>query len=336
MKTTSVFEALCGKSKPSRGTERGYQPLRSYAAVGDGRTAALIAEDGSIDWLCVPDLDSPSVFAALLDKDRGGRFELRPEIPFEVERSYLPDTNVLQTTFITDRGRVRLTDAMTLTSGLAPARELIRRIDGLSGRVPLRWHVEPRFGYGAGRDAVIRSALALKLLVFAPSGAIAAAATTSLPEELGGERNWDYRYSWVRDSAFALESLLLLGCPAEARAFFWWLLHATQRTHPRLHVLYRLDGATHVGERELPLPGYRGSRPVRVGNAAVDQVQLDVYGDLLHTAWLYSEETGGLDPETGARMAEIADLVCEIWRRPDSGIWEVRSERRHFTHSLMM
>src|ERR671924_599009 len=336
MKTTSVFEALRGKSKPSRGTERGYQPLRSYAAVGDGRTAALIAEDGSIDWLCVPDLDSPSVFAALLDKDRGGRFELRPEIPFEVERSYLPDTNVLQTTFITDRGRVRLTDAMTLTSGLAPARELIRRIDGLSGRVPLRWHVEPRFGYGPWRDAVIRSALALKLLVFAPSGAIAAAATTSLPEELGGERNWDYRYSWVRDSAFMLNALLGLSCAPEARAYFWWLMHASQLTHPRLRVLYRLDGGARAPERELALDGYRGSRPVRVGNAAAGQRQLDTYGELPQTAWLYARSGHRIDRDIARRPAEVADLVCEMWREPDAGIWEVRSEQRHFTQSKMM
>ena len=311
-------------SRPSDGD---YQPLRAYAAIGDGRTVALVADNGSIDWLCIPDLDSPSVFGAVLDSARGGRFELQPEIPFDVERSYVPDTNVLQTTFITDTGRVRVMDAMTLPSGLAPGRELVRRIEGLSGRVPVRWSVEPRFGYGsrpgrlerrlgfpvaiagadamaicpssagdwecrggrisarfeategaraqivlsvsheeplvfpaqhevnerlestiafwrewAGarsyngpwREAVTRSALALKLLVFAPSGAIAAAATTSLPEELGGERNWDYRYSWVRDSAFTLDAFLRLGCPAEAEAFFWWLMHASQRTHPRL------------------------------------------------------------------------------------------------------
>jgi GH15 family glucan-1,4-alpha-glucosidase len=415
--------------KRSRAADDGYLPLRSYAAIGDGRTVALVADDGSIDWFCIPDLDSPSVFGALLDSGRGGQFELRPEIPFEVERSYVSDTNVLQTTFVTDSGRVRVTDAMTLPSGLAPGRELVRRIEGLSGRVPIRWSVEPQFGYGlrpgrlerrlgfpvaigsrdalaicpssagewecrhgsvsarfeaaegaraqivlsisreeplvfpaqhevderlestisfwkrwAGaracdgpwREAVTRSALALKLLVFAPSGAIAAAATTSLPEELGGERNWDYRYSWVRDSAFTLDAFLRLGCPAETEAFFWWLMHASQRTHPRLNVLYRLGGGASAAERALELDGYRGSRPVRVGNGAAGQTQLDVYGDVFQTAWLYAGARGGLDPDIGRRLADIADLVCAIWRESDSGIWEVRSEPVHFIHSKIM
>ncbi len=412
-----------------RSPARAYKPLRSYAAVGDGRTVALVAGDGSIDWLCIPDLDSPSVFGALLDSTRGGRFELQPEIPFDVQRTYVSDTNVLQTTFVTDRGCVRVTDAMTLPSGLGPGRELVRRVEGLSGRVPLRWSVEPRFDYGsrpirwerrlgfpvaisgrnamaicpssagewecrggrvgarfetaegmrtqivlsvshqeplvfppqrevderlestiafwkrwAGsrtydgpwREAVIRSALALKLLVFAPSGAIAAAATTSLPEELGGERNWDYRYSWVRDSAFTLDAFLRLGCPAEAEAFFWWLMHASQLTHPRLQVLYRLGGGTSAPERTLDLDGYRGSKPVRVGNGAAGQTQLDVYGDIFQTAWLYVRARHHLDQDIGRRLADIADLVCKIWRQPDSGIWEVRSEPVHFIHSKMM
>jgi GH15 family glucan-1,4-alpha-glucosidase len=405
-------------------------PIGDYAAIGDGRTVALVARDGSIDWLCLPNLDSPSVFAAVLDADRGGNFALRPEISAEVRRRYLPDTNVLETTFTTAQGVVRVTDAMSLPSAeLGPTRELVRRVDGVAGRVPMRWRITPAFGYGtasprlgrrggvpvalAGRDAlavcswgageaeldnqsifgrfeaeesstavialcgshqeplvlpprqdvearlaattaywrhwaenraydgpwreeVIRSALALKLLFHAPSGAIAAAATTSLPEEIGGERNWDYRFCWVRDSAFTLQALLQLGCPREAEAFFWWLLHASQLSHPRLQVLYRLDGSESATEHTLELDGYRGSRPVRVGNAAAAQTQLDIYGALLQTSLVYTRAGGRLDRDTGRRLAGIADLVSQIWWQPDSGIWEVRSEPAHFTQSKMM
>ena len=176
----------------------------------------------------------------------------------------------------------------------------------------------------------------MKLLVFAPSGAIAAAATTSLPEQVGGERNWDYRYSWVRDSAFTVDAFLRLGCPSEAEAFFWWLMQASQLTHPRLNVLYRLGRRPSAPEETLDLEGYRGSKPVRVGNAAAGQSQLDVYGDLLQTAWLYASARGGLDQDIASRLAEIADFVCTVWREPDSGIWEVRSEPSHFIHSKMM
>jgi GH15 family glucan-1,4-alpha-glucosidase len=408
----------------------GYAPIEDYALIGDGRTAALVANDGAIDWLCLPNLDSPSVFGAILDARQGGSFELQPTIPFETSRRYLPDTNILETTFKTDRGAVRIVDAMTLPdAGLEPLREIARAIDGLSGTVPMRWRLAPRFNYGsepprcgwrggvpvmtcgadavavaswdagspawtdhgvgagfearegsralivaaaafgeplvfpsrravewrveqtarfwrewtngrryAGpwRDLVLRSALTLKLLVFAPSGATVAAPTTSLPEEIGGERNWDYRYCWIRDSNFIIDALLELGCYDDARGLFWWFMQATALTEPKLHVLYRLDGGLGASERVVPLAGYRSSRPVRVGNNAVGQTQLDVYGDLLETAWLYSEGHRALDHDTGVVLARIADHVCDIWRRPDSGIWEVRNGPFHFTHSKVM
>jgi GH15 family glucan-1,4-alpha-glucosidase len=390
--------------------DAGYVPLREYAADGDGRTVALIASDGSLDWLCLPDLDSPSAFGAILDVEIGGRFVLAPEAPFTAKRRYVPDTNVLETTFETETGAVRVTDAMLLpSSGLPPDRELARRVDGLSGCVAMRWRVQPRFEYGnrrprigrhggtpvatGGRDglavsvwgagapilgessisgsfaatpgdvalvvlsaahqeplvfpsrtevesrlaqtinfwrqwaaertydgpwreAVIRSALALKLLIHSPSGAIAAAATASLPEQIGGERNWDYRFCWVRDSAFTLHALMQLGCPHEGESFFWWLLHASQLTHPRLRVLYRLNGSERAPESTLPLAGYRGSSPVRIGNGAAGQEQLDIYGDLMQTAWFYSVAGGALDSDTGRRFAEVADLVCRSGASP--------------------
>jgi GH15 family glucan-1,4-alpha-glucosidase len=407
-----------------------YVPLRDYAVIGDGRTAALISRDGSVDWWCLPNLDSPSVFGALLDADRGGRWVLLPEDAAQIERQYRPGTNVLETTYSTATGRVRVTDVMTLPDGgLTPFRELARRVDGLAGCVTMRWRIEPRFGYGiastrieprkpfpiatsgnnavaacvwgagdvetddgalggrfearAGtrstlavaaaygeplifpsrddverrieataafwrdwsaqltyrgrwRDAVVRSALALKLLVFAPSGAIAAAPTTSLPEAIGGERNWDYRFSWIRDSAFTLESLLQLGCHTEAKAFFWWFMHATRRTLPRLHALYRLDGASDMPERTLPLAGYRDSRPVRIGNAAIAQLQLDAYGELMDAVFQYAHRGYVLGSDTARDVGRVADFVCSTWRTPDSGIWEVRAEPRHYTQSKAM
>ena len=408
----------------------GYAPLRDYAAIGDGRTVALVARDGSIDWLCLPDLDSPAVFAGLLDAGSGGRFSLRPDGPFEATRRYLPGTNVLETTFRGARGAVRVTDAMTVpTAALCPQRELVRAVDAVEGSMGMCWELVPRFRFGtkttrvgrrpgvvvategsdalalcsfgagdayvatgwfggsfevaagdravlvlsaahqeplvipgladvearlaattvfwegwadrlryagAWRSAVVRSALALKLLVNAPSGAIAAAATTSLPEALGGERNWDYRFCWVRDSAFVLAALLRLGRLEEADAFFWWLMQASQLTHPRLRVLYGLDGGTGTTERILPLDGYRASPPVRIGNGAAGQVQLDVYGDLLQAAWLYATAGRPIDADIARRLAETADLVCRIWHEPDAGLWEVRSAPQHFTQSKMM
>jgi len=408
----------------------GYAAIEDYAVIGDGRTMALVARDGAIDWLCLPNLDSPSAFAAILDAGRGGSFTLQPAIPFEGARRYLPRTNVLETTFTTDSGTVRVVDAMTLPHDrVDPMREVVRSVEGVSGRVPMRWRCAPRFDYGrqppraewrhgvpvaawgaeaiaiaswdagtpvwrdagaeaafeigaGGRallamtsayaeplilpgrqdvmtrlsltiafwerwsrahdydgpwaDLVLRSALALKLMIFAPSGASVAAPTTSLPEEIGGQRNWDYRFCWIRDSNFMIDALLQLECHEEARSLFWWFMQATALTVPDLRVLYRLDGGVHAAEREIALAGYRGSRPVRVGNGAAEQRQLDIYGALFETAWLYSEGHHALDPETGSVLARIADRVCALWRQPDSGIWEVRNGPFHFTHSKVM
>jgi GH15 family glucan-1,4-alpha-glucosidase len=410
---------------------RSYPSIRDLAVIGDGRTVAAVALDGTIAWLPVPYVDSPTVFASLLDDRRGGRWALAPELPFQARRRYLPETNVLETTFVTADGVARVADALTLPpgGGLVPFRELARRIEGVSGTVRLGWAVEPRFGYGADagtialrsgipvatsgdqaiavcswdagspelapgsisssfdikdgstalivlavasqeplvfparreveqrfnatvdswrewsadldaagpwRDQILRSALALKLLVQAKSGSIAAAPTTSLPEEIGGERNWDYRFSWLRDSAFVMSAMLDLGCTEEAEAFFWWLMHASQITHPRMQVLYRMDGGADAPERTLELDGYEGSRPVRVGNEAVEQAQLDIYGDVLQMAWLYQDAGHTIDREFGERLAAVADLVCRIWSQPDAGIWEMRGRERHFTQSKMM
>ena len=407
----------------------GYAPIREYALVGDGRTAALIARDGSVDWLCLPNLDSPAVFARILDAERGGAFRLEPAEPFEAERRYLEGSNVLETTFATAAGRVSVTDAMTLTDSMriSPMRELVRKVEALEGNVPLRWSFEPRFDYGraqtrierragrwfaqagadalvlglcdagegtlangavagelalapgesalfslaatnrepavipgredserrlertksfwpewagrlrydgAWREAVTRSALVLKLLAFAPSGAIVAAPTTSLPEWIGGARNWDYRFTWLRDASWTLDAILRLGYHDEAHAFFWWLMHASRLTQPELQVLYCLDGSEHTKELELPhLSGYRNSQPVRIGNGAREQVQLDVYGSVLEAIWLYASAVGRLDGDTGKEVGRIADYVAEHWRDKDNGIWEVRDELAHYIQS---
>jgi len=381
-----------------------------------------------VDWLAIPRMDSETVFARILDAEGGGCFELAPEVDFEVEREYVGDSNVLRTTFTTATGSVRVTDAITLDHGaLLPWFELIRRVEGLDGRVPLRWRITPRFGAGeseaelvvermrdavvamsdrrflvvqsfdagelnhttehvggafevrAGSDATIsvrsaheepipfarrdwierrieetaedwqrwladagvkgpwreatrRSALALRALTYVPTGAIVAAPTTSLPERIGGDRNYDYRYAWVRDTAYTLDALINLDLLVQVHASFTWLLEAIADTAPDVHVFYDLHANVSSKTEELDLAGYRGSRPVRRGNEAARQLQLGCYGDLLETAELYVASGSALDRATADLLAGIVDHLGKIWQKEDSGIWEL-PQKAHYTSS---
>jgi GH15 family glucan-1,4-alpha-glucosidase len=405
-----------------------YLSIGDYAAVGDGRSLALVGRDGAIDWLCLPELDAPSVFGALLDPERGGTFWIRPTAGFSVTRRYLERTNVLETTFTTEQGTIRVLDAMTLdTSESARWRELVRRVEGVSGEVPVRWRYAPRFDYGQvtprfeshnsaviarhgslqlgfqvfgceldeesgggvtggfklrsgdsvlfaltaaeseplplpprsalerrlaetvavwrswvsrhdyrgpWRDAVERSLLALRLLTDGRTGAIAAAATTSLPEAIGGERNYDYRFGWVRDLCFALDALLAIGMQELVHTAIGWVLEATARTHPRIDPVYALAGPVVRSQTQLPLPGYQRTSPVWRGNKAGAQLQLGGFGDLLETMAIYARAGHVLDPGTGERLADAADLLTSIWARPDAGLWELPDQRQYGTSKL--
>jgi GH15 family glucan-1,4-alpha-glucosidase len=359
----------------------GYAPIADYAAIGDGRSAALVARDGSVDWLCLPEFDGEPVLDALLDADDGNRFVVGPAEPFESTRAYATDSNVLQTTMTCTSGAIRVTDG--LVDGGA-FRALVRRIEGLAGDVPViagleagRLLGEPpatvRMGDdlvlamlvdgdeptadalrvavaaaeaddriwatgrydGPWRDSVVRSALALRLLTHQPTGRMVAAPTTSLPETIGGSRNWDYRYAWVRDSTFAVDALLALSCGPESEALMRWLLDTLEPHHPHVHPLYRLSGEQDLEERGIEAPGYRGSQPVRVGNGAAGQFQLDVWGEVIQTAWQYERRRGPFDPPIYGRLADLADEICARWRQPDASIWESRGKPQHFTYSKM-
>ncbi|MCU1490563.1 MAG: putative glycosyl hydrolase [Acidimicrobiaceae bacterium] len=404
----------------------GYVPLEEYAILSDGRTVALVAGDGRIDWWPLPTLDSPPLCAAILDPDEGGHFALSPLTPFTLSRRYVPGTNVLETTYRTDTGSVRVTEALnTGQAGRLPWTELARRVEGLEGTVAMHWELVPgdRFGQarpwvshqngrpivhlgdqsvsvvlegpgtredtahtvggtlscsegschlvavvatddeplflpssqavlgrlertvaewchwseqvtrrGRWKEAVLRSALALKSLHFGPSGAIAAAATTALPETIGGARNWDYRYSWVRDCSFSIDALIQLELHEEVHASISWLLGALRGTAPMLHVFYSLAGKVADNEVRLAVPGYRGSRPVFAGNSAEAQVQLGTFGDLFDTVQRYVDEGNVLDPHTSSLLADLANQCCDTWRTPDSGIWEL-DELQHYTIS---
>ncbi|RYY17865.1 MAG: glycoside hydrolase family 15 protein, partial [Alphaproteobacteria bacterium] len=397
--------------------------------LGDGRSVALVGADGSVDWWCVPNMDSTALFDRMLDPEQGGRFSVTPIEPFTVERRYRPDSNVLEQTFSTVSGKARVTDSLNSgISGRLPWSELARRIEGLEGSVGFRIEMRPgrrrnhaspwREGSPHGdvlhvdgviaafraddsvtrtveddrrvvaeltttpgsratvavlasaneplilpplasidgridrsdqawcewsgnltfegryRAEVRRSTLALKLLLFSPTGAIAAAATTSLPERIGGDKNYDYRYAWIRDVAYSIKAFLRVGAIEEAKAGFSWLT-ATIRRHPgRPRVMYRLDGSLAPGEETLDLAGYAGSQPVKVGNDARDQLQLGVYGDILETAALFVEQGHVLDLVTRRLLADLTDQCADFWHRKDAGIWELKQDE-HYTMSKM-
>ncbi len=411
--------------------------IGDYALIGDSRTAALVSRYGSLDWLCLPRFDSPSVFGAILDDAKGGRFAVHPVAPSSSRRRYVGDTNVLETTFQTADGELRLTDFMPVATEaekrreLWPEHEVLRLLECLSGEMEVEVVCDPRPDYGrstarfesvgalgfrmflangslllrsefplqlsadgtlAGRAtlvagdrrwialghatdepavlpmlgdgaaerlrqtlawweqwagrcsyegphraAVVRSALALKLMAYAPSGAVIAAPTTSLPESLGGTRNWDYRYCWLRDASFTTRALFELGYGEEATAFLSWLLQSTRLTWPELQIMYDVYGGTNLKEEELPeLAGFAGSRPVRIGNAAKEQLQLDIYGEVVEAASHFVELGGKLDRASARMLIGLDETVCKRWREPDEGIWEVRSGRRHHTYSMAM
>ncbi len=407
-------------------------PIGARGIVGDGTTAALVRVDGAIDWLCFPRFDSPSVFAAILDPERGGLSAVWPvRRPFESLQRYDPDTNVLETLFrVPEEGAVRLVDFMPWTDDpRAAIHEVHRRIECVEGRVEMEVVFDPRFDYGRriprfevgphgvlaqvggetlaaalGRDArwrertggglsarfalgagercwmvlswdapdvspieayrpfdllratrqhwrnwsarlrydgpwrhhVLRSALTLKLLIHAPTGAQVAAPTTSLPEWIGGTRNWDYRYTWMRDSAMAVRAAVLVGFLDDARDYFHFV-RETLRRGGTLGVMYAVDGTPVPAEETLRhLRGHRGSRPVRVGNGARGQLQLDTAGALLDAAYVYERAGGALTLRVWRQLRRVANEVTTSWTLPDHGIWEPRDGTRHHVHSKVM
>jgi GH15 family glucan-1,4-alpha-glucosidase len=405
-------------------------PIEDYALIGDCETAALVGHDGSIDWLCLPRFDSDSCFAAILGSSENGRWMIAPQASAKVSRKYRANTLILETTFETNEGVVRLIDLMPLKGMTSEVRtsSVVRIVVGISGRVQLKSELIMRFDYGltvpwvsrisedttkavagpqtlflrspvrhsgqdlrtvgeftieagdrmpfvlthapshlpapelpdafealqdteqfwhewsaiyksAGRwsEAVIRSLITLKALTFAPTGGIVAAPTTSLPECVGGERNWDYRYCWIRDATLTLLALTGAGYLEEASAWRDWLVRAVAGSPAQMQIMYGVAGERRLWEWEvLWLDGYEGSKPVRIGNAAHSQLQLDVFGEMMDA--LYQARRGGLPESDRAWAVELAVLeyLASAWRKPDQGIWEVRSGPQHFTYSKMM
>ncbi|WIB77855.1 glycoside hydrolase family 15 protein [Curtobacterium sp. MCPF17_002] len=405
----------------------GYVPLRSYGAIGDGRTVALIALDGRIDWLPIPSMDSPPVFASIVDAEHGGHVALRPaDGDARASREYLPGTNVLVTTWTTPSGTATVTDAMvTGVAGRLPWAEIGRCVQGVEGSVEMEWAVVPgtilntaepqrldtangtvigvdgvtigiveqgfqpvhddgprfsgrfrtqpdtksiltivgtydepiflpepertlegvdrtienwstwskEFNYdGPWADAVQRSALALKLLIFAPTGSIAAAPTTSLPEDRTGGKNWDYRFAWVRDLAYTVHALTRFGLREETHAAVSWVMRTIAEHDETMPIFYGLDGSKADGVEERDVPGWNGIGPVTVGNRAGNQLQLGVWGDVFEIMRQYVRAGNVLDRKTASVLHDLADDACHRWVEPDSGMWELQ-EAHHYTTS---
>ena len=416
--------------------------IADHGLIGDLQTAALVSTDGSIDWFCCPRFDSPSVFAALLDEERGGHFRVAPASgAYTTKQMYHPDTAVLITRFITEAGVGEVVDFMPPTSDRATDNHrIVRMIHCVRGEMSFEIDLAPRFDYGrrphtlemtghgavfaadaltltvhpvreetderlahvridegdvrlsirltAGqvrgvvlesaadgppreirvaefqrlfdetvgfwrswlgrstytgrwREAVQRSAITLKLMTYAPSGGLVAAPTTALPEQVGGERNWDYRYTWVRDASFSVYALLGLGFVEEALRFSLWLRdRAEQRVGGEggpLNIMYRVDGSSDLQEESLGhLSGYRGSRPVRIGNGAADQLQLDIYGEALDSVYFLDQRGIELGHRGWMAICELLDWLAAHWDQPEEGIWETRGGRQNFTYGRLM
>ncbi len=407
-----------------------YLPIENYALIGNMHTAALVGMNGSIDFMCLPHFDSPTIFAALLDDKKGGRFSIRPILEKVRQRQlYVPDTSVLLSRFLSEEGVAEVSDFMPMGEGIDP-HALIRRAKTVRGEVRYEIRCAPRFNYardthqieirdgevlfksesmtlrlrtevplsvaedgavfgeftlgtgqtaafvleeigtsspsanppfvpeafkqtldywrnwvgrihyqGRWRETVHRSAITLKLLTSADYGSVVAAPTFGLPEEIGGERNWDYRYTWIRDASFTMYALMRLGCVDEAGAFMRWVEDRVSELNPdgSLQIMYGIDGRKDLTEHTLPhLEGYMGSSPVRIGNGAYDQFQMDIYGELMDSVYLFNKYGEPIHHDLWENLSRLTNWVVENWQRPDAGIWEVRGGRQEFTYSRLM